>query len=130
MPSRPSDSPLLSRLDRPDRKQSVAYRKSKKLEKGVAKRTRGYVTTGSGNKNEKGDVRVRGVARIEHKATQKKSFSITREMLDKIVNAAIGHGEIPAVVVDFLDARGNSIQEVAVIPLSDLLELINDRTAK
>jgi len=125
---RPPKNPHLDRLDRPERRQSTAYRKSKKLEKRTAKKTGGYVTIGSGNKNEKGDVRIRGIARIEHKATQKKSFSITREMLDKIEHASMGHGEIPAVVVEFLDERGNSIKQVAVIPFQDLAELINDPT--
>lgn len=129
MAKRPSSNPTLSRLDRPITKQSVAYRKSAGLEKKLAKRTGGYVTTGSGNKNEKGDVRKRGITRLEHKATQKKSFSITREMLDKITLAAMGHDEIPAVVVEFLDAKGNTLHEVAVIPTQSLLELLDDRTS-
>jgi hypothetical protein len=110
------------------RKQSVAYRKSPSLEKKLAKRAGGYVTVGSGNKNEKGDVRKRGIARLEHKATQKKSFSITRDMLDKITNAAIGHDEVPAVIVEFLDDKGSTTYEVAVIPTQDLLDLLDDGT--
>lgn len=127
-PERPSRSqnPILARLER-DGKQSKAYRASPKLEKKLAKRTKGYRTAGSGNKKEKGDVRVRGVARIEHKATQASSFRVTKDMLDKIENAGRGCDEIPILVVDFLNERGETEQrEIAVLPFRDLLDLINE----
>ena len=128
-PSR-AQNPILARLAR-DQKQSKAYRASPKLEKNLAKRTKGYRTAGSGNKKEKGDVRVRGIARIEHKATQHASFRVTKEMLDKIENAGRGCDEIPILVVDFLNERGETEQrEIAVLPFKDLLDLINDTEAK
>lgn len=123
-PSR-SHNPILDRLER-DGKQSKAYRASAGLEKKLAKRTGGYRTSGSGNKNEKGDVRVRGVARIEHKATQHASFRVTKEMLNKIELAARGCDELPIMVIDFLNARGDSDgNEVAVLPLKDLMDLLD-----
>lgn len=131
-PERPSRSqnPILARLAR-DGKQSKAYRASPKLEKNLAKRTKGYRTAGSGNKLEKGDVRVKGVARIEHKGTQAASFRVTKDMLDKIELAGRGCDEIPVFVVDFLNSRGESTgREIACVPLKDLLDMINDRTSK
>lgn len=128
---RPSrhQNPILARLER-EAKQSKAYRASPKLEKKLAERTRGYRTAGSGNKKEKGDVRVRGVTRIEHKATQHASFRVTKEMLDKIENAARGCDEVPILVVDFLNERGETEQrEIAVLPFQDLLDLINGGTS-
>lgn len=119
-------NPILDRLERQS-KQSKAYHASPKLEKGLAKRLKGYRTSGSGNKKEKGDVRVRGITRVEHKGTQAASFRVTKEMLDKIENAGRGCDEIPVLVVDFLDARGNSERrEIAVLPFQDLLDLLDD----
>lgn len=74
------------------------------------------MTKGSGNGNEKGDVRVKGLARIEAKTTKNKSFSVTRDMLSKIEEAAVTSGELPAFVVEFVDERGRPQGEVAVVP--------------
>lgn len=120
-----SANPILDRLAH-KAKQSKAYHASAGLERKLAKRAGGYRTSGSGNKKEKGDVRVRGIARIEHKATQKKSFSVTRTMIDKIEYAGRGCDEIPILAVDFLDERGNTTgNELAIIPLKDLLDLLD-----
>lgn len=122
---RPSN-PVLARLEKQG-KQSKAYHASPKLEKGIAERVKGRRTTGSGNKFEKGDVRAYGVTRIEHKATQHKSFRVTVEMLEKLEYAGRGCDEIPILVVDFLNERGKTMgHEIAVVPLQDLLDLIDD----
>lgn len=122
---RVSHNPLLNRLHNKG-KQGVAYHASAKLEKRVAKETGGRRTSGSGNQREKGDVRIRGVARLEHKATVKDSFRVTKNMLKKIENSAIANGEVPALVVSFLDEHGNIIDELAVIPYQSLKVLINN----
>ena len=120
-----AQNPIVDRLVAAG-KQSKAYRASAKLERSLAKRAGGYRTAGSGNKNEKGDVRVRGVTRIEHKATQHASFRVTKEMLEKIELAGRACDEIPIFVVDFLDKRGlTNGDELAVIPLKDLMGLID-----
>ncbi len=119
-------NPLLDRLAK-RAKQSPAYHASAGLERKLAKRTKGYRTAGSGNKKEKGDVRVNGVTRIEHKATQHNSFRVTKEMLEKIKLAGAGCDETPIMVIDFLSDRGVSVgDELAVIPFQDLLDLINE----
>ena len=120
-----SKSPLERRLDR-KAAQSKAYHASSKLERKMALRVNGRTTSGSGNKFEKGDVRRVGVLRLEHKATQAKSFRVTLKDLEKLELAARGCDEIPIFTVDFLDERGNSqCRELAVVPLQDILDLIN-----
>ena len=124
-----SQNPLLEKLEH-RAKQSKAYHASSTLEKRVAKEVGGRRTSGSGNKKEKGDVRLQGVLRIEHKATQHKSFSVTADMLDKIELAARGCDEIPILVVEFLDSRGESYgRKVAVVPFQDLLDLKDASTS-
>lgn len=122
-------NPLMDILDRKS-KQSTAYHKSAKLEKKLAEKVGGYRTAGSGNKKEKGDVRKMSVTRIEHKATQKKSFSVTREMLEKIELAGRGCDEIPILVVEFLDDRGVSVGQLACLPFHDLTDMIDELSAR
>ena len=130
-PSKPRpQSPLLSRLER-DGRQGRAYHASKGLEAGLAAKVGGRRTAGSGNKHEKGDVRKYGVMRIEHKGTVKQSFRVTKEQLEKIELAGRACDEIPIFTVDFLDELGKSHgNEVAVLPLKDLLDLVDAATEK
>lgn len=116
-------NPAIARMQRRAR-QPNSYWKSPKLEKKLAERVGGRRTSGSGNKREKGDVRKKGIARLEHKATQNKSFSVTREMLEKITLAGMGSNEVPAMIIEFLDVYGNSEGELAVIPVADLIRLL------
>lgn len=87
-----------------------------KQEGETATRLGGRLTPGSGARDEKGDVRIKGLARIECKTTKNASFSVTRETLAKIADAACGAGEIPVLLVEFNDGKGKRLQEVAVIP--------------
>lgn len=120
-------NPLLDRIEHLG-KQSKAYHASKGLEQNIAKAVGGRRTAGSGNKTTKGDIRKNGVCRIEHKATAKGSFRVTIEMLEKIELAARGCDEIPIIVVDFLDDRGRTFQkEIAILPWSDLKDLLDDK---
>lgn len=106
---------------------TVSHKRSPKQEKVLAKRLGGKVTPGSGNKEIKGDVRVKGVLRVEAKTTQHKSFSITLAMCDKIETAAMMHNELPAIIVEFINGSGKPMKELAVIPVWALEELINRR---
>lgn len=95
---------------------SPAHRRAPKQERELAIKFGGRVTKGSGNQSEKGDVRVKGVTRIEAKTTSAKSFSVTREMIAKIENAALGGGEIPALVIEFLGPDGKPQSSCLVMP--------------
>jgi hypothetical protein len=119
-------NPLIKRLER-KASQPKSYWQSKNNEKKLAVRIGGRKVNGSGNKIEKGDVRKVGIVRIEHKTTSRKSFSVTREMIDKIVNAGLACNEVPAIVIEFIDRQtGKSEGEVACIPVNDLVRLLND----
>lgn len=119
-------NPMLTRLDRKS-KQPKSYWASPKKEKKLAIRVKGRTTNASGSKNEKGDVRKVGIARLEHKTCQRKSFSVTRETIDKIVNASVACNEVPALVIEFINPdTGKSEGEIACIPMDDLVRLIND----
>ena len=81
-------------------------------------RMRGQLVPGSGSSVQKGDVKgcFGGLLRIEAKTTGAKSFSITRDMVRKIEDAALPNNELPAIVVEFIDAFGKPQMEVAVVP--------------
>ena len=107
------------------RDKTVSHGHAPQQERKLAARLGGKVTKASGALDEKGDVRITGVVRIEAKCTKHASFSITRDMLRKIEEAAFAHGEVPVIAVDFLDAQGKVIGSVAVMPqyaLDTLLE--------
>jgi hypothetical protein len=118
-------NPIIKRLER-KASQSKSYWQSKNNEEKLAVRVGGRKVSGSGNKTEKGDVRKVGIIRIEHKTTSRKSFSVTCEMIDKIVNASLACNEIAAIVIEFIDEQtGKSKGEVACIPVNDLIGLLN-----
>lgn len=120
-------NPAAARLqERVNSKLKPGHRHAPVQEKRLAKRAAAWVTPGSGNGRQKGDVRVNGIARIECKTTQNKSFSVTREMLDKINAAAGATGEIAIVQIDLLDEDGEVLHSCAVVPMYALQRLIID----
>lgn len=86
------------------------------MERELALRVGGRLTPASGARDVKGDVRKKGVMRIEAKTTAHKSFSVTLDMVRKIEEAALSGGETPALVVEFTD-NGKPICQVAVVPI-------------
>lgn len=105
-------------LDRANRTKNLSnsHRRSKKQEKEIAKKIGGNRTPASGAGTVKGDVRLKGIARIEAKTTKNKSFSVTLEMVSKIEEAALSTGEMPVIVVEFTDGFGKKLGELAVCP--------------
>lgn len=101
-----------------DKGKSAGYIRSSKQEKSLATRlNKGELVRRSGAGAEKGDVKVKGIVRIECKTTEKKSFSVTREMIRKIEEATLANGEkVGAIVVEFIDEKGNPLDEVAIVP--------------
>lgn len=104
-----------------------SHRRAVKQEKELARNMRGRLTPASGSREIKGDVRVKGVIRVEAKTTKNKSFSVTSEMIDKIEAAAIGAAEMPIIVVEFNDGFGRKLREVAVVPMYSLQTLIDNQ---
>ena len=99
-----------------DRLISDSHRHAPKQEKQLAARLGGKLTPGSGSGYLKGDVQIKGVARIEAKSTQRKSYALSRELVDKIEGAAIQTGEIPIFQIDFLTGERVD-QQLAVMPV-------------
>jgi hypothetical protein len=109
-----------------------SHNRSRKQEKEIATRIGGNITPASGAFAIKGDVRLKGVTRIECKTTMNKSFSVTREIVAKIEDAALSAGELPALVVEFLSPQGHVQSSVAVVPLwvlDTLADFAKDRNA-
>jgi len=96
--------------------QTVSHWRSPRQEKELAERLGGKRTPGSGNKDMKGDVRVKGITRIETKTTTKKSYSLTLLDVCKIETAGLSAGEVPAMVIEFLNDKGKPLHSLCVIP--------------
>ncbi len=92
---------------------AAAHRRSPTQEKEIAETFGGKLVKGSGSGFDKGDVRIKNKVLIEAKTTERKSFSVTREIVDKLENAACSQGEIPVLVVEFIGKRK---QTLCVIP--------------
>lgn len=105
-------------LEREARKANLSnsHRRAPKQERELVQRLGGRRTSASGAKDEKGDVRIKGVVRIEAKTTKNKSFSVSLDMLDKIESAAVASGEMAVMVIEFNDGFGRKLGEVAVMP--------------
>lgn len=112
------------KANKPDRRLSASHRAAPVQESRVAERLGGETVVGSGAGRMKGDVRLKGLARIECKTTMAKSYALTRETIDKVENAGTGAGEVPAIVVDFIRGDGTVEHSVAVIPMWALEELL------
>ena len=113
-------------IRRPKDKRGTAHKRTPKQEKATAKRVGGRRIAWSGSKGEKGDVRVERVIRIETKNTTKKSFSVTREMVEKIETAALMSGEAPAIEIEFINDEGKRIAAVAVVPTYVIDHITNE----
>ena len=114
------------RRDRTGKVTDPSKIRAPKQERELAAKLGGKRTPGSGSKSVKGDVRIKGVARVEAKCTRHKSFSVTLDMIEKIEDgaASCAEGEIPVVHVEFLDAMGNRLKGLYVLRESDAEELI------
>lgn len=100
-----------------------SHKHAPKMEKAIAARLGGLRVKGSGSGAEKGDVRIKGVLRIEAKCTTRKSFTVTRDMIDKIEMAALASGELPAIEIEFINEKGQPTHRVAVVS-TYILEMI------
>ncbi len=106
---------------------SNSHRRAPRQEREIAKNLRGTLTPASGAKDTKGDVRIKGVVRIEAKTTKNKSFSVTLDMVNKLETAATGVAEMPVFIIEFNDGNGRKIKELAVMPMYALQTLIDNQ---
>lgn len=75
----------------------------------------------------KGDIRKKGKYRIEHKSCENKSFSLTRDLLDKITSEA-SYGEMPMMVIEFLNKQTLKVEDSWVVMPGHVLQELNDET--
>lgn len=101
-----------------------SHKRAKKQERELAGKLYGKLVPASGSKDVKGDVRIKGVARIEAKTTKNKSYSVTIETIQKIEAAAVSSGEMPILVVEFNDNAGKKIIDMAIMPMYALETLL------
>lgn len=115
----------MSYLKRPKLKGRLTHShlRSRKQEQEIADRIGGRRTAASGAREEKGDVRLRGVVRVEAKTTKHKSFSVTLDMIEKLENAALPCGELPVILVEFNDGAGKKLKEVMICPAYALQDI-------
>lgn len=102
-----------------ERRQRVKI--SRKLETELALDIGGKVQPGSGNKDEKGDVRVMDEWRVEHKYTDSVSgFRLSVIDLNTIIKHANVAGEMPALVVNF---RRLGKRKFVIVPYEVFIQL-------
>jgi hypothetical protein len=108
----------------------LSHKRSDEQEKSLAKRLKGRNTPRSGAGKEKGDVRCKGILRLEAKTTLNQSFSVTRKMFKTVTDAALPCGEIPAMLIEFLNKEGKPEAELAVVPsyVLDMLVEADEQT--
>lgn len=91
-------------------------RRSRRQEAKLANETGGRPQKGSGNLPwAKGDVRKKDNFRAECKFTKKKSFSMSREILDKI-RSECNFNETPVLDVTFIDDNGRTEDHWVAVP--------------
>jgi len=95
----------------------AAHVRSSKQETELASRLGGKRVKGSGCGFDKGDVRIRGLALIEAKTTERKSYTLTREVARKIEDAATSGGEVPMIAIEFIDSKGKPEHRLVVMPM-------------
>lgn len=120
------ESPFMRR-QRKTANLSNSHRRSRKQEKELVGRIGGHRTPASGSREVKGDVRIKGMARVEAKTTKNKSFSVTLDMIGKIEDATTSTTEMPVIVIEFHDGFGRKIKEVAVLPMYSLETLLSNQ---
>lgn len=104
----------------------AAYKRAPKQEKETAGRlTGGRKIPASGAKFRKCDVEVPDLARIECKATQAKSFSVTRAMMQTVAEAGLANNQLPVIEIEFVNQLGVVQEAFCVMPRDDLMLLLN-----
>ena len=86
-----------------------------------------FLVKGSGNGDTKGDVRLKRIVRLECKTTKRKSYAITRELVEKIEASALATGEAPAFEIEFCTPQGKKIMSCLVMPTWVLSEYIDSQ---
>ena len=104
--------------------QTPSHARSRAQEKETAQRTGGEQTPRSGAGFIKGDVRKRGILRVENKTTKHASYSITIDTIQKLEDSVAGTEEVPFLQVEL---KGG-VKKFIVIPdeyFDDIIQALN-----
>lgn len=93
-------------------------------EKTFAKGIGAKQTSSSGRFDTKGDSRIKGIVRFDNKATQKKSYSIKLDDLQKLEKQCYLSGEEVVFQLDFLSPSCRPIGSYAIITTKHYQELL------
>lgn len=94
---------------------------SRRLEKGLAADVGGKVQPGSGNQDEKSDVRAIDEWRLEHKYTESvKGYRVLTDDLSAVIRHANMAGERPGLVLTFRRLA----RKFVIIPYETFLEIV------
>ena len=107
--------------------QRLSRKQEKRTKDRVARATgSGFLTKGSGNQSEKGDVLCRGVIRVENKTTTKGSYSLKLSDFNKLNRACRLNGELPCFEIQFTDDSGKEKLSVVAIPARDFYDMLKE----
>lgn len=102
-----------------DRRRRI--KKSRKLEQDLAADMKGKVQPGSGNQDDKADVRVVDEWRMEHKYTESvKGYRLLVSDLARVIQHGNMAGEWPALVLNFVKLK----RRFAILPYEVFLEIV------
>lgn len=107
------------------KKMSPSHVRSPIQESEIATKLKGEVTRGSGCGFEKGDIRVKGIMRVEAKTTKNKSYSLKRSTFEGLEDSIVGSNEIPAMIIEF-NNEGKPSKELAIVP-TYVLEMLCEK---
>ena len=103
---------------------SISHKRSPELEKKLSEDiNKAVMVKGSGRGRDKLDVKVPGLARVEHKVTKNKSYGVTLETLKKMRDGC-EVGEVPFLNVQFINENGRVIEDCVLTSKQVLLEYI------
>lgn len=105
--------------------QTASHARSPVQERELAVKLGGRRVSGSGCGLEKGDVRVKGIVRVEAKTTKANSFSVTKEMVRKIESAALTSGEVPVMVIEF--SGDKTMPSLGIMPMWAIELMVGER---
>lgn len=100
----------------------------RKFERKIAIDMNGSLTPGSGNKDDKGDVKTK-LFLFDAKTTSKDSFRITKKMIDKYDKIAKLEGKEFALAIRFLE-NDVPVKDLVVLDYYTALEMIKNEEGR
>lgn len=104
-----------------------SHARSRAQEAETATRTGGNLVHRSGAGLVKGDVRKRGLMRVENKTTKYKSFGVNEEHIAKLLDSVAGTTEIPFMQIE-LNSGNTKFIVIPDIYFDDIIKALDGET--